>query len=71
MRENKRLDMTLTLHITDQGEPFHSSTVTWNEVPYVEVLEIEKRLIAFLSGMQEMGVAQWRASVEGSDSAPK
>jgi hypothetical protein len=55
MKDDKRLDVKLSLVITDNEKPFSSSTVTWEDVPYVGVLEIEKRLIAFLNAMNQLG----------------
>lgn len=57
MRTDKRLDVQLSLVITDDGKPFSSSIVTWEDVPYVGVLEIEKKLIAFLAEMNQLGYA--------------
>ena len=53
--KDKRLDVRLSLVITDNEKPFSSSTVTWEDVPYVGVLEIEKKLIAFLEEMNQFG----------------
>lgn len=55
MRDDKRLDVKLSLVITDNEQPFSSSTVTWEDVPYVGVLEIQKKLIAFLTEMNQLG----------------
>lgn len=55
MRADKRLDVKLSLVITDNELPFSSSTVTWEDVPYVGVLEIQKKLIAFLTEMNQLG----------------
>jgi hypothetical protein len=55
--KDKRLDVKLTLVITDQGKPFSSSTVTWDDLPKLGVLEIEKKLIAFLAEMNQLGYA--------------
>ena len=55
--KDKRLDVKLSLVITDNEKPFSSSTVTWEDVPYVGVLEIEKKLIAFLEEMNQFGYA--------------
>mgnify|MGYP000703806420 FL=1 len=55
MRTDKRLDVKLSLVITDNEKPFSSSTVTWEDVPYVGVLEIQKKLIAFLTEMNQLG----------------
>lgn len=55
MRADKRLDVKLSLVITDNEQPFSSSTVTWEDVPYVGVLEIQKKLIAFLTEMNQLG----------------
>jgi len=55
MRTDKRLDVKLLLVITDNEKPFSSSTVTWEDVPYVGVLEIQKKLIAFLTEMNQLG----------------
>jgi len=55
MRADKRLDVKLSLVITDNEKPFSSSTVTWEDVPYVGVLEIQKKLIAFLTEMNQLG----------------
>lgn len=46
MKADKRLDVKLSLVITD------------NETPYVGVLEIEKKLITFLTEMNQLGYAQ-------------
>lgn len=58
MIPDKRLDVKLSLVITDDGSPFCSSITTWDDVPYPGVLEIEKRLIAFLNEMNQFGYAQ-------------
>lgn len=55
MRADKRLDVRLSLVITDNEKPFSSSAVTWEDVPYSGVLEIEKKLIAFLAEMNQLG----------------
>ena len=55
MNLDKRLDVKLSLVITDNEKPFSSSTITWEDVPYVGVLEIEKKLIAFLEEMNQLG----------------
>ena len=55
MKVDKRLDIKLALVITDNEKPFSSSTVTWEDVPYVGVLEIQKKLIAFLTEMNQLG----------------
>jgi hypothetical protein len=55
MKDDKRLDVKLSLIITDNEKPFSSSTVTWEDVPYIGVLEIEKKLIAFLGEMNQLG----------------
>jgi hypothetical protein len=55
--KDKRLDVKLSLVITDNEKPFSSSTVTWEDVPYVGVLEIEKKLIQFLEEMNQLGYA--------------
>ena len=55
MRDDKRLDVKLSLVITDNELPFSSSIVTWEDVPYVGVLEIQKKLIAFLTEMNQLG----------------
>lgn len=63
MKRDKRLDVKLSLVITEvDAQPFSSSTVTWEDVPYVGVLEIEKRLITFLNEMHQLGYAQLAAS---------
>jgi hypothetical protein len=58
MKDDKRLDVKLSLVITDNEKPFSSSTVTWEDMPYWGVLEIEKKLIAFLGEMNQLGYAQ-------------
>jgi len=58
MRNDKRLDVKLSLVITDDEKPFSSSLVTWEDVPYIGVLEIQKKLIAFLSEMNQLGYVQ-------------
>ena len=58
MKADKRLDVKLNLVITDNEQPFSSSLVTWEDVPYIAVLEIQKKLIAFLSEMNQLGYAQ-------------
>jgi hypothetical protein len=55
--KEKRLDVSLSLVITDDGKPYTSSTTTWEDVPYVGVLEIEKKLIALLTEMNQLGYA--------------
>lgn len=55
MKPDKRLDVKLALTITDQGKPYSSSLVTWDDVPYPAVLEIEKKLIAFMNEMNQLG----------------
>lgn len=55
MKADKRLDVKLALVITDNEKPFSSSTVTWEDVPYAGVLEIQKKLIAFLTEMNQLG----------------
>ena len=55
MKPDKRLDVKLTLVITDNEQPFSSATVTWEDVPYVGVLEIQKKLIALLGEMNQLG----------------
>jgi len=55
MKSDKRLDVKFSLVITENEKPFSSSTTTWEDVPYVGVLEIEKKLIAFLSEMNQVG----------------
>jgi hypothetical protein len=62
MKDDKRLDVKLSLVITDNEKPFSSSTVTWEDVPYVGVLEIEKRLIVFLAEMNQLGYSLLEAS---------
>ena len=57
MKPDKRLDVKLALTITDQGKPYSSSLVTWDDVPYVAVLEIEKKLIVFMNEMNQLGYA--------------
>lgn len=58
MKIDKRLNVKLSLVITDNEKPFSSSTVIWDDVPYIGVLEIEKKLIAFLNEMNQLGYAQ-------------
>lgn len=58
MSPDKRLDVKLSLVITDNEKPFSSAVVTWEDVPYAGVLEIEKTLINFLSDMNQLGYAQ-------------
>ena len=55
--KDKRLDVKLSLVITDNEKPFSSSTITWSDVPKLGVLEIEKKLIAFLAEMNQFGYA--------------
>jgi len=55
MKADKRLDVKLTLVITDNEQPFSSATVTWEDVPYAGVLEIQKKLIALLGEMNQLG----------------
>jgi hypothetical protein len=55
MNADKRLDVKLNLTITDNELPFSSATVTWEDVPYIGVLEIQKKLIAFLAEMNQLG----------------
>lgn len=62
MKDDKRLDVKLSLVITDSEQPFSSSVVAWEDVPYVGVLEIEKKLIAFLAEMNQLGYAQLAAA---------
>jgi hypothetical protein len=62
MKSDKRLDVKLSLVITDDAQPFSSSTVTWEDVPYAGVLEIEKRLIAFLNAMNQLGYSLLESS---------
>lgn len=62
MKVDKRLDVKLSLVITDNEQPFSSSVVTWEDVPYLGVLEIEKKLIAFLGEMNQLGYAQLEAN---------
>ena len=57
MKPDKRLDVKLALTITDQGKPYSSSLVTWDDVPYGAVLEIEKKLIVFMNEMNQLGYA--------------
>lgn len=57
MNADKRLDVKLNLTITDNETPFSSATVTWEDVPYIGVLEIQKKLIAFLAEMNQLGYA--------------
>jgi hypothetical protein len=59
--KDKRLDVKLSLVITDNEKPFASSITTWEDVPYVGVLEIEKKLIAFLEEMNQLGYAMLNA----------
>jgi len=61
---DKRLDVRLALVITDHEQPFSSATVQWSDVPYIGVLEIEKRLIEFLDSMNQLGYAQTQTKVE-------
>jgi hypothetical protein len=61
MKDDKRLDVKLALVVTDNEKPFSSATVTWEDVPYVGVLEIEKKLVAFLGEMNQLGYAQLNA----------
>ena len=53
--KDKRLDAKLSLIITDNEKPYSSSTVTWEDLPYIGVLEIQKKLIAFLAEMNQLG----------------
>ena len=55
MNPDKRLDVKVSLVITDNDKPFSSSVVTWEDMPYVGVLEIEKKLIAVLEEMNQLG----------------
>lgn len=57
MRVDKRLDVKLSLVITDNDKPFSSSTVTWEDLHYEAVLEIERKLIAFMTEMNQLGYA--------------
>ncbi len=57
MNPDKRLDVKLSLVITDNEKPFASLTTTWEDILYVGVLEIEKKLIAFLTEMNQLGYA--------------
>lgn len=57
MSYDKRLDVTLSLRITDKNQPFNSADIEWNDVPYAGVLEIQKNLIAFLAAMNALGYA--------------
>ena len=49
MREDKRLDGKIVVEITDNGTPFSSNTTTWEDVPYIGVLGIQKQMVEFLS----------------------
>ena len=60
--KNKRLKVQLSLVITDNEKPFSSSTVVWDDVPYIGVLEIEKKLIAFLDAMNQLGYVSLNAT---------
>jgi hypothetical protein len=62
MKADKRLDVKLVFEIKDNELPFSSATVTWDDVPYVGVLEIQKKLIAFLTEMNQFGYAQLAAT---------
>ena len=62
MKADKRLDVKLVFEVKDNELPFSSATVTWDDVPYVGVLEIQKKLIAFLAEMNQMGYAQLNAA---------
>lgn len=55
MSPDKRLDVKLSLVITDNEKPFSSAVVSWEDVPYIAVLEIEKKLVAFLAEMNQLG----------------
>lgn len=55
MKDDKRLDVKLSLVITDNEKPYSSATVTWEDVPYFGVLELEKKLIALLQDMNQFG----------------
>jgi len=59
--KDKRLKVELSLVITDNGKPYSSSTVRWDDVPYVGVLEIEKKLIVLLEEMNQLGYAMLNA----------
>ena len=66
MNPDKRLDVKVSLVITDNEKPFSSSVVTWEDVPYAGVLEIEKKLIAFLEEMNQLGYAMLDAANSSS-----
>ena len=57
MSYDKKLDVCLSLRITDQGKPYSSAEVYWNDVPYAGVLEIQKNLIVLLKTMNDLGYA--------------
>lgn len=63
MREDKRLDVKIVVEITDNGTPFSSNTTTWEDVPYIGVLGIQKKMVEFLNGMVDMGYEQWSNSL--------
>jgi hypothetical protein len=55
MNPNKRLDVKVSLVITDNEKPFSSSVVTWEDMPYAYVLDIEKKLIGALAELNQLG----------------
>jgi len=58
----KRLDVSVTLDITDGGKPFNHSVVTWSDVPYEGVLEIQKNMIDVLERLNQLGYSIAAAS---------
>lgn len=66
MSTDKRLDVKLSLVITDDDKPFSSAIITWDDVPYDGVLEIEKNMLVFLDKMHQFGV-----SLLGTDTPAK
>lgn len=69
MREDKRLDVKIVVEITDNGKAFSSNTTTWEDVPYIGVLGIQKKMVEFLDSMVGVGYEQWTASLAASTEA--
>ena len=62
MNPDKRLDVKLSLVITDNDKPYSSYIVTWEDMPYVGVLDIEKRLGTVLLDLNQLGYRLLNAS---------
>lgn len=67
MNPDKRLDVKVSLVITDNDKPYHSSVVTWEDMPYPYVLDVQKTLIEGLAALNQLGYAAFEQSLSAAN----